>query len=68
MRSEAEILLQLFVHSYFNLIDQLKKREEIATMMDSSGESNAFNMALGYTYAALDDLAMRADALLRKGE
>jgi len=25
-------------------------------------------MALGYTYAALDDLAMRADALLRKGE
>jgi len=49
MRSEAEILLQLFVHSYFNLIDQLRKRE-------------------GYTYAALDDLAMRADALLRKGE
>lgn len=68
MRNEAEILLQLFVHSYFNLIDQLKKREDVATMMDSTGESNAFNMALGYTYAALDDLAMRAGALLREGE
>ena len=68
MKSEAEILLQLFVHSYFNLIDQLKKREDVATMMDSTGESNAYNMALGYTYAALDDLAMRADALLSKGE
>ena len=68
MKSEAEVLLQLFVHSYFNLIDQLKKREDVATMMDSTGESNAYNMALGYTYAALDDLAMRADAFLRKGE
>jgi hypothetical protein len=68
VKSEAEQLLEMLVPSYFNLIDQLRKREEIATMMDSSGESNAFNMALGYTYAALDDLAMRADALLRKGE
>lgn len=68
MKSEAEILLQLFVHSYFNLVEQLRKREEIATMMDSSGESNAFNMALGYTYAALDDLAMRADALLSRNQ
>ena len=68
MRSETETLLQLFVYSYFNLVDQLRKREEIATMMDSTGESNAYNMALGYTYAALDDLAMRADALLSKGE
>lgn len=68
MKSEAEILLQLFVHSYFNLVEQLRKREEIATMMDSSGESNAFNMALGYTYAALDDLAMRADALLSRDQ
>ena len=68
MKSEAEILLQLFVHSYFNLVEQLRKREEIATMMDSSGESNAFNMALGYTYAALDDLAMRADALLSRNK
>ena len=68
MKSEAEELLALIIPSYFNLIDTLRRREEIATMMDSSGESNAFNMALGYTYAALDDLAMRADALLRKGE
>ena len=66
MKSEAEELLALIVPSYFKLIDQLRKREEIATMMDSSGESNAFNMALGYTYAALDDLIMQADEIVNR--
>lgn len=66
MKSEAEELLALLVPSYFNLIDTLRRREEIATMMDSSGESNAFNMALGYTYAALDELVMRADEIVNR--
>ena len=66
MKSEAEELLALLVPSYFNLIDTLRRREEKATMMDSSGESNAFNMALGYTYAALDDLVMRADEIVNR--
>lgn len=66
MKSEAEQLLEMLVPSYFKLIDQLRKREEIATMMDSSGESNAFNMALGYTYAALDDLIMQADEIVNR--
>lgn len=66
MKSEAEELLALLIPSYFNLIDTLRRREELATMMDSSGESNAFNMALGYTYAALDELVMRADEIVNR--
>jgi len=66
MKSEAEELLELIIPSYFNLIDQIRRREEIATMMDSSGESNAFNMSLGYIYAALDDLVMRADEIVNR--
>ena len=66
MKSEAEQLLAMLVPSYFNLIDTLRRREEIATMMDSSGESNAFNMALGYTYAAFDDLMMHAEKIVNR--
>ncbi len=66
MKSEAEELLALIVPSYFNLIDTLRRREEKATMMDSSGESNAFNMALGYTYAAFDDLMMHAEKIVNR--
>ena len=68
MKSEAEELLALIVPSYFNLIDTLRRREEIATMMDSSGESNAFNMAIGYTYAAFDDLMMHAEEIVSRSE
>ena len=68
MKSEAEQLLEMVVPSYFNLIDTLRRREEIATMMDSSGESNAFNMAIGYTYAAFDDLMMHAEEIVSRSE
>ena len=68
MKREAEELLALIVPSYFNLIDTLRRREEIATMMDSSGESNAFNMAIGYTYAAFDDLMMHAEEIVSRSE
>jgi len=68
MKGEAEELLEMLVPSYFKLIDTLRRREEKATMMDSSGESNAFNMALGYTYAALDDLVMRAEEIVSRSE
>ena len=68
MKSEAEQLLEMLIPSYFNLIDTLRRREEIATMMDSSGESNAFNMAIGYTYAAFDDLMMHAEEIVSRSE
>jgi hypothetical protein len=66
VKSEAEELLALLVPSYFKLIDQLRKREEIATMMESAGESDAFNMAIGYTYAAFDDLMMHAEEIVNR--
>ena len=66
MKSEAEQLLEMLVPSYFKFIDQLRKREEIATMMESAGESDAFNMAIGYTYAAFDDLMMHAEKIVSR--
>jgi len=68
VKSEAEQLLEMLVPSYFKLIDQLRKREEIATMMESAGESDAFNMAIGYTYAAFDHLMMYAEEIVSRSE
>lgn len=68
MKSEAEQLLEMLVPSYFKLIDQLRKREEIATMMESAGESDALNMAIGYTYAAFDHLMMYAEDIVSRSE